>query len=445
MSRLASNTILKKAMVLVLAWCLYLPGFQPDAFAATPQQLEKADRMRKTAAQLIKEGEYKQAIPKLEYVLRINPKDTNASLMLKVAQQRLVEPFCQEADKAFQNGDYELAINSWKNVQKANPDDIRADMLIDIARSLMHENLLDAMYAQVERFLFEENFKDAVAELEKILTIKPDEERARETLIYARQALTTQTISQLYAVAQEYMDKEQYDAAIDEWEKILEIDPSQENAQRLIASARKLRLNSRYEMARELYENGSYEASLTLYSKLQAENPTDEELKKVIRRLNGTIKVIQKLDGQGKFMDVLRKALKNHIAPEGNPKAAVAAAWYAEQLEPESDLALSIRVFLEREHLTVFRSMEPPIKDMNLIEQYLFASLNHIYEGRYDLAIDEASIVLELDPDNELALKRLGSAFYAIGNKAEARKAWERALELSPDDKELKNFIKLTN
>ena len=81
---------------------------------------------------------------------------------------------------------------------------------------------------------------------------------------------------------------------------------------------------------------------------------------------------------------------------------------------------------------------------MNIIDQYLFAALNHIYEGRYDLAIQECTIVVELQPKNILAWKRLGSGYYAIGKKDKARETWERALKMAPDDSELKQFIKQT-
>jgi tetratricopeptide (TPR) repeat protein len=435
----AVRTVLGTVAIIGILWALMLPAVVD---AATPQQLEKADRLRTAAADLIKEGQYKEAIKKLTDALYINPKDTDASIMLKVAKQRLVEPFCKGADEAFVSGDYDKAIGEWQKALKVSPDDIRIEKLITMTRSLMHENVLDTMYARVDSFIMEENYQAAIDELEKLLSIKPDEKRAKELLISSRQALTLQLVQKHYANAQAFFDKEDYDRAISEWQKVLELDKTQEEASRLIALTKKKRLGNRYEKAQELYEEGEYVASRAQYDKLLLENPTDEDLKKIVGNLNGTIKVVQQLRGEGLYMDMLRKALANHVSPVGNKKAAIAAAWYAEQLAPESEIAPSIREFLEREYLTVFRSMERPIQDMNIIDQYLFAALNHIYEGRYDLAVDESSIVIELDPDNTLAYKRLGSAFYALGKKAEARGAWERALEMSPDDKELKRFIK---
>jgi cytochrome c-type biogenesis protein CcmH/NrfG len=60
------------------------------------------------------------------------------------------------------------------------------------------------------------------------------------------------------------------------------------------------------------------------------------------------------------------------------------------------------------------------------------------------LTIQECNLVLELEPKNVLALKRLGSAHFAMGRKDKAREAWEMALAISPKDSELKGFIKRT-
>ncbi|KKL13337.1 hypothetical protein LCGC14_2526760, partial [marine sediment metagenome] len=78
---------------------------------------------------------------------------------------------------------------------------------------------------------------------------------------------------------------------------------------------------------------------------------------------------------------------------------------------------------------------------MDIVEQYLFAALNHIYEGRYDLAVEESGIVLKLTPNSIMAMKRMGSAYYLMGKKAQAGEVWRRALKITPDDDELQGFL----
>lgn len=426
----------------VLIIALIFIAFAAPSGAVTPAQLKRAEKMEKDAIGLMKKENYKEAISLLEEVLTIKPMDKRVSRYLVIAKQRMVEPFCKEALAAYREGFYKQAIEQWEKLLKMDPDDIRAELLIDMTKNFIQDNSMELLYEAVDGFLKEEKYEQAIKELEKILSIKPDDKRARKLLISSKQAVIDIEIKKHYKKAELYMQEENYDLAIAEWQEILYIDEKQEAASRLIASARRTRMDSMYDKAKKLYEEGNYIASRDLYGRILKDNPTDEDLKKKIGRLNETIKIVQRLSDKGKAWDMLRKALSNHIATNGNIKAAIAGSWYAVQLDPDNTVATSIRDFLERTHLAVFRTMEAPGRDMNIIDQYLFAALNHIYEGRYDLAIEECSIVLALQPEDILAMKRLGSAYFAMGKKDKAREAWQKALELSPEDKELKQFIK---
>ena len=77
----------------------------------------------------------------------------------------------------------------------------------------------------------------------------------------------------------------------------------------------------------------------------------------------------------------------------------------------------------------------------NVVEQKLEAILNAIYDGKYEYAIFECELVIELEPDNIMAWKRLGSVYYAQGKPNQAKSTWETALKLAPNDEELKKFL----
>jgi tetratricopeptide (TPR) repeat protein len=196
-----------------------------------------------------------------------------------------------------------------------------------------------------------------------------------------------------------------------------------------------------YAEAKQAYERGDYITSRDSYSKIIADNPTDLDVKTIIARLDDVIKVSLKIEENGPAGDMLRMALTQFIAVDGNRKTSMAAAWYANQLNP-APLTLAVKRFLELKYASMLSTMEPPVGDMNIIDQYLFTALNHIYDSRYDLAIQKCTIVIELQPNNILAWKRLGSGYYAIGKKDKARETWEKALKVSPDDPELKQFIR---
>lgn len=67
--------------------------------------------------------------------------------------------------------------------------------------------------------------------------------------------------------------------------------------------------------------------------------------------------------------------------------------------------------------------------------------LRAFYEGDFETTIEKSLKVIERVPENALAYKRLGSGYYALGEKENALKAWERAVEIDPGDEDLKSYL----
>jgi tetratricopeptide (TPR) repeat protein len=420
---------------------LFLLCISAAAEAITAKQVERIDQLKKDATALLRERKFEQAMPLLNEILAIDPQDKTAERYRALARQQTMEPVCKEAAEAFQNEDYAKAIETWNKLLKMNPEDRRFANLIETTKNLITDKTTSDMYARAEKFVKDGDYKSAVNELEKILAVRPYDRQARSLMITAKSNVTDVRTKKHYEQADAYMKEKQYDLAIAEWKKILEIDETQEAASRSIASAVKEKMGTVYAEARQAYERGDYITSRDYYNKILADNPTDIDVKTTISRLDDVVKVALKIDDQSQAGDMMRKALTNYIAVDGNRKASMAGAWYAFQLNPTS-LTIAVKGFLELKYASILSTMEAPVGDMNIIDQYLFAALNHIYEGRYDLAIQECTVVVELQPRNILAWKRLGSGYYAIGKKDKARETWERALKIAPDDAELKQFIK---
>ena len=410
----------------------------------SPKDLEKIDALKSSAIKFFNRKEYDKALPLLQKVLDIDPQDRVAEKYMLIFNTQIIEPYCKQAANAYLAGDYPNAIAYWEEILKINPDDKRAMELIDNTIIASDVEVINALYASANKLLDEGRLKLATMDLEKILEIRPKESRARKLIEVAQITLSDSAIKDHYDKADQYMEDAEYVLAIEEWNKVLEIDPNQEVAARLVASVHRKQLDQLYIEAEEMYLAGDYITSRERYSRILSENPTDQKIKTAINRLGSTIKVVSQVMDDGQVWDLIRKGLSHHISDDGNPRVAIAAVRYAVQLEPENTLVQTVRDFIENEYISVVRTMESPVKDMDILEQYLFSALNHIYEGRYDLTIQECNLVLELEPQNVLALKRLGSAHFAMGRKDKARKAWENALEISPKDSELKSFIRRT-
>jgi tetratricopeptide (TPR) repeat protein len=87
---------------------------------------------------------------------------------------------------------------------------------------------------------------------------------------------------------------------------------------------------------------------------------------------------------------------------------------------------------------------DPTIKvpeGVTLAEYKLHKGLQSFYEGKYAKVIEECQDVITVEPESYQAYKRMGSAFYAMGNEQKALECWKKSLKYNPDDESLKEFI----
>lgn len=67
--------------------------------------------------------------------------------------------------------------------------------------------------------------------------------------------------------------------------------------------------------------------------------------------------------------------------------------------------------------------------------------VDSIYQRRFGPAVESLRDALWLEPNNAVAWTRLGSAYFAQGDKPRAAAAWKKALEINPADDKLKAFM----
>jgi hypothetical protein len=61
---------------------------------------------------------------------------------------------------------------------------------------------------------------------------------------------------------------------------------------------------------------------------------------------------------------------------------------------------------------------------------------------RFDVAARACQDVLVIEPENAAAWMRLGSAYFAAGDRAKAKEAYEKAIRFDPKNEKLKEFVK---
>jgi len=236
-----------------------------------------------------------------------------------------------------------------------------------------------------------------------------------------------------------------YKKAISLWEEILKYDPSQKNPPKLIEMARSKMKNKVNPLLNEFHSQlgkGNYTIATEKIRELLDIDPLNQNFKKIATKLETVVSSLTgSLTEGGKINNILRKSIIGYVVGLNDERLPVLASRYAFQVESGNKLAEKIFLFMDREFPSIAR-LEVSEKGKNVIEQKLAVILDDIYDGKYEHALIECELVLQIEPDNVMGWKRLGSIYYALGKRSEAKVAWEKALKYDPNDKEIAKFYK---
>jgi len=250
-------------------------------------------------------------------------------------------------------------------------------------------------------------------------------------------------MEQNYARAISYFNEANYGKAIHHWEEVLKIDPDQTAPPEMIRQAR-VKLSDEIKPLEAALQAdvkaGRYAAALDKARTLAEKDPSSASYRDQAAKLEPVAALRPEESGQARSSALVRRALTVFLTEDEPSKFALNAVRYARDVNPKHPNIRGLVTLVETRYAELAaREKTPP--DMSVVEHKLFMALNHIYEGRYDLAIFDCNEVLELEPGNVTALKRKGSAYFKLNQKQKAKEIWQQALKLDPKDTELKKFL----
>jgi tetratricopeptide (TPR) repeat protein len=145
--------------------------------------------------------------------------------------------------------------------------------------------------------------------------------------------------------------------------------------------------------------------------------------------------------GEGDVPNIIRKAVQDYL--KGDNRGAINALRYAYlEKDPTNEKLLQLLNRIEKEaREKITERVDQRKKGFSYIDQKLYDALQAIYDAKYDKSIILLQEVLDLDPQNIEAMKRLGSAFFLIEQKAQAKEVWQRAMELDPTDTTIQTYL----
>lgn len=250
-------------------------------------------------------------------------------------------------------------------------------------------------------------------------------------------------LQQLYDTAFTHYREGDYAKALQGWQDILRLDPDQKTARDLIKEAReeiRRRNKDRLDVVYTGLQAGDYKKALGALDALfetDAHNPRYEALRGALDEVS---RIVPKVPEKSKAWRLASGAVYEVLGPKENARDAYNRLRYAKELAPgDKSLARLLDWLLARKPELALTDTVTP--GMGLLEYKRYIALNHIYDGKYHLAVDVLDEVLALEPDDLISLKRLGSAYFSLGRAQNARDAWRKALALAPDDEQLKKFV----
>ena len=185
-----------------------------------------------------------------------------------------------------------------------------------------------------------------------------------------------------------------------------------------------------YKAGVELVKSGKYSEALDKMKEAAATEPSVKEYGETSKRLELITEHIKAEQKISKRSNAVRNALAKY-AVEGEAKKSVNLMSYALSLNPENKpLEKLMRTLAERNNIV----FDDSAKTWNLAEQKVFKALEYFKQKRYDECVKLCEEALEFEPDNVLALKRLGSTFYILKNYERAKENWSKALKIAPND-----------
>ena len=212
---------------------------------------------------------------------------------------------------------------------------------------------------------------------------------------------------------------------------------AREEAKKALELVKLEEANSNYKRAIEDYKQGTYKSAIEKVTRALELSPENPDSQRLFKKLKVIVPVFPMLTDTGVESELTRKAINYYI--EGDTQTALDIFSYLLYKQPENDKLKGLYKTIGEEVGVVVAT--PSETGINPVQAKLLEALGSFYEGKFTNVVKLCNEVLRLEPGNVTALERLGSAYYKLNQKREAKEVWEKALMLNPDNKVLRRFV----
>ena len=233
-----------------------------DQQAARTRESEKAlliNQHFQLGLKYYSDNEYVLARTEWRNVLDIDPENESASDYLTRTEEKIAEQISQHIGRARElerSGEFADALSEWNLVRILDPEHADATAAVERLNGRLEEmrrsyrsasrrlELVD-LYETALTAYGEGRYANAKSTLEELLRKDPGHEEALNLMRRTERRMTPLTdekkeeIKQLYISGMKFFTQGNYAAAVDEWRKILNIDPDNESVLKNIEEARR--------------------------------------------------------------------------------------------------------------------------------------------------------------------------------------------------------------
>lgn len=194
--------------------------------------------------------------------------------------------------------------------------------------------------------------------------------------------------------------------------------------------------------AMQYFKSGYFSRAMEKLKAAMDADPGNSEILRMVTRLQGAIDFVPTATGGEEVPTLTRRGIIAYVDGK-DMRGAVNVLRHAFNKEPKNDRLLSLLNMVEKQAgvLEMTRKPEGP-EIFTYIDQRTYDARQAIYDGKYDLAMARSQDILDLEPNNETALEIMGSSFYLMDQKDKAKVIWEKVLEINPDNKMVKEFLR---
>lgn len=221
-----------------------------DLYRFRIENIQKIKEDFNEANNLFRVGEYSEALDIVEELLGLNPSDPNLQRFRDTIMERLfarISSLRNEADELIKKEDYRKAISRLKTILKYSPNDSEVKSKLSFAEAKLSERV-SRNFTSGRNAYNAGNYREAIRLLQVVLDDDPANVSARNLLndarakynqvvVKDREKIQRDVASFISKGVEEYR-KGNVNKAIEYWQRVLEIDPGNDQARKYIARAK---------------------------------------------------------------------------------------------------------------------------------------------------------------------------------------------------------------